>query len=364
MKIERIESYRRDDHLLAVHVTTDDGVVGVGQASVFRAGITQRVLHDMVAPMFLGRDPWDLEAIVHATVREHYKFEGSFVTRALCGVDTAIWDILGKTAGVPVYRLLGGRLRDEIPVYASSIRRDISPEDESERLGTLISELGFTGVKIRIGREMGMSTDQWPGRTETLIRTVRETLGEDVIIHADANGGYDTADAIRIGRLLEEYNYGHFEEPTPYTETDSMAAIADALDIPVAAGEHDTSLDQIGRSIRRGAVAIIQPDIGYLGGVSRARKVAGMAEAQRIPCTPPCSSQSMIQVFTLHLAASAPAAYQLQEWSIESQRLFEGMYAPMPVVRNGVVQVGTAPGWGVELEKTFMERADREVSTA
>src|SRR5690606_39833302 len=84
MKIERIESYRRDDHLLAVHVTTDDGVVGVGQASVFRAGITQRVLHDMVAPMFLGRDPWDLEAIVHATVREHYKFEGSFVTRALC----------------------------------------------------------------------------------------------------------------------------------------------------------------------------------------------------------------------------------------------------------------------------------------
>lgn len=362
MKIESIETLLLGE-VAAVRIRTDDGAEGIGQTAPYRPGITVKVLHEMVAPLFLGQDPWDGEALVAKTLRAHYKFPTTFLQRALCGVDTAIWDLLGKAAGQPVHKLLGGAYRTAVPVYASSMRRDISPEAEGERLQRLVAEQGFRAVKIRVGAPLGRDEDVVPGRTERIIPHLRSVLGDDLDISADANGGFTVARAIQVGRLLEDQGYFHFEEPCPYDDTTHTAQVAAALDIPVAGGEQDNSLGQFRRMIDDGVVDIVQPDIGYVGGVGRARQVAVLADIAGVPCTLHCANNSMLRVFTLHLAAAMPACHQLQEWGVENRGWeLTPVYEPMLEVVDGQVAVPSAPGWGVELAASFVRDAERAVS--
>jgi L-alanine-DL-glutamate epimerase-like enolase superfamily enzyme len=359
MKITSIETFRRDANLAIVRVRTDDGAEGIGQTSPYLADHSTQLLHSMIAPWFIGKNPWDIEALVDDFVREHYKFYGTIFFRALCGIDTAIWDLLGQVTGQPVYRLLGGKVRERIPVYGSSMSRTISPEAEADRMVKLAETDGFGCFKIRIGEVMGQDLDAWPGRTEEIIRVVRDRVGPDIRLHADANGGFSVGRAIRVGRMLEEHDYSHFEEPCPFPELENTARVAAALDIAVAGGEQDNSLEHFHRMISMGAVDIVQPDIGYIGGVSRAKKVASMAEAAGIPCTPHCANQSMLQVFTLHLAAAAPSVYQFQEWSIEETQWTRGVFEPGLQVIEGAVALSDRPGWGVTIDPHFLSSASR-----
>jgi L-alanine-DL-glutamate epimerase-like enolase superfamily enzyme len=363
MKIERIETLLRGQ-LAIVRVTTDDGVVGIGQTAPYQAQISANVLHTMVAPLVLGRDPWDIEALVEECVRVHYKFPSSFLHRALAGVDTALWDVLGKATGQPVAKLIGGHARESVPMYASSMLRSTTPEEEAERLAGFVAEQGFRAVKIRVGEPMGRDTDATPGRTERIVPHVRDVLGDGVDILADANGGFSVGRAVRVGRMLEDQGYFHFEEPCPFPELEQTAQVAAALDIPVAGGEQDISLSQFQRMISGRVVDIVQPDIGYIGGISRARKVAVLAEAAGIPCTPHCANDSLLQVFTLHLAAAMPACTQYQEWSIERTPWTQGVYEPLLQVVDGAVPAPTAPGWGVTLDPAFEQAAEITVSAA
>lgn len=363
MKITAIDTLVRDQ-VAVVRVHTDDGVVGIGQTAPYQAGITAHVLHDMVAPMFLGRNPWDLEALVDDCLRTHYKFAGGFLPRAVAGVDTALWDVLGQVTSQPVARLIGGLARTSVPMYASSMVRHTSPETEAERLAEAVDRHGFGGVKLRVGDVMGRDTDASHKRTERLIPLARERLGEGVDIRADANGGYTPSHAVRVGRMLEDYGYFHFEEPCPYDELENTAAVTAALDIPVAGGEQDSSLSRIHAMTSSRAIDIVQPDIGYIGGLSRANKVARLAETLGIPCTPHCANASLLQVFTLHLAAANPSCFQLQEWSIEETPWTEGIYGPVLEVVDGAVSVPTTPGWGVELDPDFVRAATLRTTKA
>ena len=364
MRIQSIETLRLGE-VAAVRIRTDDGAEGIGQTSPFGAEITVHVLHTMVAPFFLGKDPWDLEALVSTTLREQYKFPSTFVLRALTGIDTALWDLLGKVTGQPVHKLIGGAYRSSIPVYASSMSRSNSPEAEGERLQRLAAEQGFRAAKIRVGSPMGFDVDASAKRTERLIPHIRSVMGDDFDILADANSGFTAPRAIRVGRLLDEHGYFHFEEPCAFDDFDRTAEVAAALDIPVAGGEQDNSLKQFKRMIDERVVDIVQPDVGYIGGISRARQVAIMADIAGIPCTPHSSGNSMLRVFTAHLAASMPACRQYQEWGIE-QSGWERVpiYEPMLEVVDGEVAVPTTPGWGVELVPSFVTRADRATSRA
>jgi L-alanine-DL-glutamate epimerase-like enolase superfamily enzyme len=362
VRITRIETLVRGP-LAVVRVGTDDGVVGIGQTAPYEAATSAHVLHTMVAPLFLGCDPWDVEALVDECVRRHYKFPSSFLHRALAGVDTALWDILGQVAGQPVAKLLGGHARTSVPMYASSMLRSITPEQEAERLAGFVAEQGFRAVKIRVGEAMGRDSDAAPGRTERIVPHVREVLGDGVDISADANGGFSAGRAIRVGRMLEDHGYFHFEEPCPFSELEQTAQVAAALDVPVSGGEQDISLPQFQRMITGRAVDIVQPDIGYIGGVSRARKVAVLAEAAGIPCTPHCANDSLLRVFTLHLAAAMPSCAQYQEWSIEHTPWTDGVYEPVLRVVDGSVPAPTAPGWGVTLDPAFVREAELTAST-
>jgi L-alanine-DL-glutamate epimerase-like enolase superfamily enzyme len=362
MRITRIESYS-NEHVAVVRVRADSGAEGIGQTAPFYPEITVDVLHKMVAPPFLGANPWDVNALTEACLLKNYKFTGTFLYRALCGVETALWDLMGQVTGQPVYRLLGGKVRDRIPVYASSMARDTTPEQEVRRVTETAGRYGFRSAKIKIGGRMGGSGEAIPGRSERLIPFMREALGDDFGLIADANGSYTAHEAIRSGRLLQYYNYSFFEEPCNFMDLDSTAQVSAALDIPVAGGEQDNSLYTFDRMIRQRIVGIVQPDIGYIGGVGRARRVAELAALAGIPCTPHCSNPSMLQVFTAHLVAAMPACYQPQEYRLDGQDHWaHRVYEPHLRIVDGMLHVPEAPGWGIRLLPEFIRQAASRVS--
>ena len=359
-KITSIETF--NGAVCIVRVRTDDGLEGIGQTAHSQAGITSKVLHELIARNYLGKDPFDVVALNDACVRAEYKFLGSFLMRALAGVDTALWDLMGKALDRPVYQLLGGKVRDRVPVYGSGMRRETTPAQELERMHKAIDAHGFKAIKVKIGVRNGRDGEAFVGgRSAEMIPLLRKELGDKIEISADGNGGYSPGQAIRIGRLLEEHNYFHFEEPTPFWEYENTREVTDALDIPVGAGEQEFSLENMRRLISDRMVDIIQPDVCYIGGITRARRVAEMADIAGIPCTPHSSSRSFTQIFTAHLATAMPACSQFQEWTIEDVSKMR-FYEPFPVAKDGFVELSDKPGWGIDLLPGVLEGSERQVS--
>jgi len=361
MRIESIETFTQGHGLCIVHVRTDDGAEGWGQTAPFNTDITAAVLHRQIAPVALGADPLDVEGLSDRCIDRCYKFPWSYACRALGGVDTALWDLRGRLEGKSVCELLGGRPRP-LPAYGSSMRRDIAPADEAERLRRLRDERGFTAFKVRVGKVCGHDADQWPGRTEELIPAVRRAVGDDVRLLVDGNSCYTPKHAIEVGRLLEQHGYVHFEEPCPYWELEWTAEVAASLDLDVAGGEQDNDLAQWRRMVRMDAVDIVQPDVCYVGGLTRALRVARIAEQAGKPCVPHSANLSMVTVFTLHLLAALPNAGPYVEFSIEPSAWVDGLYWPKLEVRDGAVAVPAGPGWGVEVDPTWLADAERQVS--
>jgi len=359
-KIKSIETFTSGS-LSLVRVRTDSGQEGYGQIAPFNADISATVLHRMVAPLALGKDPAALDAISDQCVEANYKFPWSFVCRALAGLDTALWDIHGKTAGKSVCELLGGKPRP-FPVYGSSMRRDIKPVDEAARLARLRDELGYRAFKIRIGKVCGHDEDQWPGRTEELVPTVRKAIGNDVALLADGNSCYTAAKAIEVGKILGQNAVCHFEEPCPYWELEWTAQVAAALYVPVAGGEQDNDLAQWRRMIAMHAVDVVQPDICYVGGLTRALRVADMAAKSNLPCVPHSANLSMVTVFTLHMQGAVKNAGPYVEFSIEPTSWTDNLFEPALKVANGKVPIPNGPGWGVTISKDWLAKAERQVT--
>jgi L-alanine-DL-glutamate epimerase-like enolase superfamily enzyme len=361
LKVRRIETFTRDTTVSVVRVTTDDGTEGIGQTAPFDADITATVLHRKIAPHVLGRDPAEFEALAEECVERNYKYPWSFVCRALAGVDTALWDLLGKKHGRGVCELLGGRPRP-VGVYGSSMRRDITPADEARRLAMLRDERGFAAFKVRVGKVTGHDQDQWPGRTEELIPAVRRAVGDKVRLQADANSCYSPKKAIEVGRRLEANGYYFFEEPCPYWELEWTAEVAAALDMKVAGGEQDNDLAQWRRMFRLRAVDVAQPDVCYVGGLTRALQVARSAAGAGLLCVPHSANLSLVTVFTLHLMAAIPNAGDHVEYSIEETPWTCGLFSPALAVHDGRVAVPSGPGWGVTVPPEWLEKSARQVS--
>ncbi|MDH3919747.1 MAG: mandelate racemase/muconate lactonizing enzyme family protein, partial [Rhodospirillales bacterium] len=240
MKIRSIETFS-NEFVGMVRVSTGDGAEGWGQVSPYNADITALVLHRQIAPHALGREALDIDALVDAIPEKEHKFPGSYLRRALAGLDTALWDLRGKREGKSVCELLGGRPRP-FPVYASSMRRDITPEDEAERFVRLRDAQGYGAFKFRVGRECGHDQDEWPGRSEAIVPAVRKALGNDVSLLVDANSCYTPMKAIEVGRMLQDNGVRHFEEPCPYWELEWTREVTEALDLDVTGGEQDCDL--------------------------------------------------------------------------------------------------------------------------
>jgi L-alanine-DL-glutamate epimerase-like enolase superfamily enzyme len=356
LTIVRVESWTQGQYGF-VRVTTNDGHEGWGQLSSYEPDITATVLHRQVARHVVGSDPAGIDALVDRCIDANMKFPWSYVCRALSGVDTAIWDLYGKLKGKPVCALLGGKT-SSFPVYASSMRRDISPEEEAARMARLRDEQGFNAFKVRLGTPTGHNGDASPGRTEKLIPTVRKALGGDATLLGDGNSCFTPPRAIEVGRRMEDHGYFWFEEPCPYWELEWTAEVAAALKMNVAGGEQDADLAQWRRMVRLNAVDILQPDLCYVGGITRAWRVAKLGERAGKKVVPHSSHLSLITLFSLHFMAAVPNAGPFVEFSIEEDANFgEGLYSPALRVVGGKVKVPDGPGWGVTINPAWLEKA-------
>jgi L-alanine-DL-glutamate epimerase-like enolase superfamily enzyme len=171
-------------------------------------------VHRQVAPYALGQSAIDIDYLVDLIPEKEHKFPGSYLKRALGGLDTALWDLRGRIEGKPVCELIGGT-PGTIRAYGSSMKRDITPKDEAARLSRLRDEFGFDAFKFRIGAEVGRGQDEWPGRTEKIVPTMRKAMDDSVALLVDANSCYSPAQAIEIGKMLIDNGISHFEEPLP-----------------------------------------------------------------------------------------------------------------------------------------------------
>ncbi len=221
--------------------------------------------------------------------------------------------------------LIGGT-PGPLRAYASSMKRDITPAEEAERFLRLRDAHGFDAFKFRIGAECGHDVDEWPGRSEAIIPTIRKALGAGAALLVDANSGFSPPRAIEVGRMLEDNGIEHFEEPCPYWELEQTKEVADALDVAVSGGEQDCDLTVWRRMIDMRAVDIIQPDVCYLGGMVRTLEVAQMGAAAGLPCTPHCANLSMVTLFTMHLLGAIPNAGKYLELSIEEADYYPWQY--------------------------------------
>ena len=364
MKLQRIESFT-NEFVGFVRITMEDGSQGWGQVSTYHSDITAQVLHRQVAPWVLGRDTADLDDLLDIVTEREHKFPGSYLRRAMAGLDTAIWDMRGKQLGKPVAELLGGSA-GAIRAYASSMKRDITPADEAARLKRLRDEKGFDAFKVRAGAEVGRNRDEWPGRTEEIIPTMRREMGDDVALLIDANSCYSPDRAIEVGHMLQDHGFCHFEEPCPYWELEQTRQVTDALDIDVTGGEQDCELPTWRRMIDMRAVDIVQPDILYLGGISRTLRVCNMAAKAGLPVTPHCANLSLVTLFTMHLLRAIPNAGKYLEFSIEGPDYYpwqEGLFVNDPyVIKDGHARVSDAPGWGVDICPEWLARSSYVVS--
>ncbi|MGC2462862.1 MAG: mandelate racemase/muconate lactonizing enzyme family protein [Steroidobacteraceae bacterium] len=364
MKIHKLETFG-NEFVCFVRLTTDTGDVGWGQTSAYNADITATIFHRQVAPWALGTDAADIEALVRRIEEREHKYPGSYRCRALAGLDTAMWDLRGRLEGKPVVELLGGRPR-RLRAYASSMKRDITPEAEARRLVRLRDTKGFDAFKWRVAAECGRDVDEWPGRTEAIVPTVSRALGDGIAKLVDANSGYSPRRAIEVGRLLESEGVVHFEEPCPYWELEQTKSVTEALDLDVTGGEQDWDLATWRRMIDTRTVDVVQPDVMYMGGLSRTLTVAAMAASAGLPCTPHSANLSLVTICTMHLLGAIPNPGKYLEFSIEGPDYYpwqEGLFLGDPfAIRDGHVTIPCAPGWGVEIDPDWLGGATYQVS--
>lgn len=366
MKIRKLETFT-NEFVGFVRLTAEDGSTGWGQLSTYNADITAAVFHRQIAPWALGRGIMDIEDMVGDIARREHKFNCSYLYRAMSGLDTALWDLRGRLEDKPVVSLLGGepgRLR----AYASSMRRDITPEEEAIRFKRLRDAYGFDAFKFRVGSECGRDRDEWEGRTEAIVPAIRKALGADVALMVDANSCYSPARAVEVGRMLEHNGVEHFEEPCPYWEMEQTREVTTSLSLDVTGGEQDFDMQHWKRMIGMRAVDIIQPDILYLGGMARTLEVARMGAAAGLPCTPHSANLALVTLFTMHLLRAIPNAGKYLEFSIEGPDYYpwqEGLFVENPyAVSDGLVTVTDRPGWGVEIDPDWLARSSYQQSEA
>ncbi|MGI9311790.1 MAG: mandelate racemase/muconate lactonizing enzyme family protein [bacterium] len=362
MNIASIETFH-DQFVGLVKVTTERGDSGWGQVAPYNADITCQVLHRQVAPHALGEDALGIKALTTRIPEREHKFPGSYLRRALAGLDTALWDLRGKLEGKPVCALIGGA-PGPLRAYASSMKRDITGAQEAQRLARLRDRFGFDAFKFRIGAECGHDRDQWPGRSEDIVARMREAMDDSVALLADANSGYSPAKAIEVGYLLADHGVCHFEEPCPYWELEQTAAVTAALahlPLDVTGGEQDCELPTWRRMIEQRAVNIVQPDLCYVGGLTRALEVARMAAEHGLRCTPHSANLSLVTLFTMHFLRAIPNAGEYLELSIEGADYYpwqQGLFREDPyAVADGCVTVTDQPGWGVEISPAWLSAA-------
>ncbi len=342
---------------MIVEIETDTGLIGWGEC-YGPARMTAAVVQS-VTPWLIGEDPLRTDYLwqmIYARLRDHG--QKGVVIEGLSGIDIALWDIKGRHFGVPAHRLLGGPLRTEVQAYATGLYRRKSGDPLrylAEEAASYVAE-GFRAVKLKVG--FGVEEDA------TATRAVREAIGPGVALMVDANHAYDAVAAIRLGRMIEPYDIGWFEEPVPPEDLAGYRAVKAALSIPVAGGECEYTRFGFREVLTSQAIDILQPDTCAAGGLTECKKIADMAEAFGVRYNPHVWGTGIAIAASLQLLAVLPTHTPLSLAPLDPMLEFDRTEHPIrqavlvkPIEHSGgIVRVPDGPGLGIEIDRDALAR--------
>ncbi len=336
---------------LICEVFTDNGLVGVGNAALSPL-VTKQVIDLYLAPLLIGADPWDIEFLWQHMYRKTMAFGRKGIGMvAISAVDIALWDILGKSAKQPVYRLLGGRTKPRIPVYASRLYS--TPLDELAAESAKYVTEGYTAMKLRFGWG---PTDGAAGmhKNVDLVRTVRETVGDGIDIMADAYMGWNLDYAKRMLPLLEPFNLRWLEEAVIPDDIHGYAELRRRTSIPIAGGEHEFTIYGFRELLEARAVDYIQFDTNRVGGLTQARKIAALAEAHSIPVIPHAGQMHNYHIVMASL--NSPMAEFFPPVDVEvGNELFWYIFKGEPMPTDGFIDLDeNTPGLGLSVDEAAL----------
>jgi L-alanine-DL-glutamate epimerase-like enolase superfamily enzyme len=362
--IETIELLRDRNNFLC-RVRSGDGAEGVSIGHPYQSRHSWPVMRSFING-FMGKDARDLDELITWASEPGEKNCGVPRCVQIATLEFAILDMLGNIAGKPVGQLIGEIHNPRIAVYQGSryteLRRMV-PEESLELVKQDLLESKAKAIKIRggVGNQMGTDADNAPGRTEKLIRMTRETFGDEMVLMLDGNGSYAPEEAIRIGKILEEYDYFFYEEPIPWDWYEEQKQVADVLDIRMAGGEEEFRMRAFRWLIANDAFDIIQPDQFYFGGMIRSMKVARMAAACGKTIIPHMTTGGLGYLYMLHFVSACQNAGPYHEFKLFATTDANGNMMPVEsktepfTSEDGVIKVPTGPGLGLNIDPEYIK---------
>ncbi len=355
--IETLELLRFEDNFLC-RVRSTDGAVGISVGNNDQLKSLYPIFTYRLKPFLIGKDAREWENLLEEVYvySSNYKLQNLALWVPLATIEFAVFDMLGRIAGRSIGELIGEIRNSEIEVYQANGDRGISAEETIERIKKQLDESKAKAIKFKVGGRMSNNIEFPSGRTEKLIPLVRKTFGENMTIYADSNGSYTVDEAIRIGKILEEYKIDFYEEPVPFDWYEETKQVKMGLKIPIAGGEQEPSMHNFRWLIANRALDIVQPDIFYFGGMIRSIKVARMAEVFGMQCTPHISGSGLGYLYMMHFVSIIPNPGPFHE--------FKGFNKEIPLKCEtsdldsigGSVTVPTGPGSGIEIDPDFIAK--------
>jgi len=350
-------------------VRSKDGAEGISISNAAQMASLYPIFMDRIAPFFLGTDARDLERSEELSMvfQSNYKATGMAMFVPLATLEFAILDMFGKMASKPIGLLISDKIfNQQINVYQANGERYITPEETIAHLQRDVAISHAKAIKFKLGGRMSHAETP-PDRSARLIPMVRKTFGDEMVISADSNGSYGVEEAIRIGKIMQEYNYAFYEEPVPFDDYDGIERVANALDIPIALGEQEPAVTNFRHVLANNSVGIVQQDMFYFGGMVRCVKVARMAAAVGKQCIPHISSTGLGYLYMMHFVSSIPNSGPHHEFKEFNNDLpYTCATSTLRSDDNGTIKVPTGPGVGVEIDPDYIKKHEvmRVVKTA
>ena len=334
---------------LFIKVHTDEGITGLGEATLESHDNSVLGALKDIECLVLGEDPTKIEYLTQKMVKQLFWKGGVIKGSAISGVELALWDILGKSLNMPVYKLIGGACRTRIRAYVNGWRGgSLDPAVVRDKAQTAMAA-GYNAFKFSLALPVWQVNDPENLKKIRLVsETIRETVGSDALIMYDGHGRYDADMAIKIGRIFEELDFFFFEEPCQPEDEEGLAKVASRLDIPVATGERLSFLPEFKRLLTGKCASIIQPDIGHSCGFGTALKASHLAEAFNAFVAPHGPMSPVVTTVSMHLDAVIPN-FLIQERLFLNDWRNNVITEPI-VVKDGYIELNDKPGWGIELD--------------
>ncbi|MGA2738662.1 MAG: mandelate racemase/muconate lactonizing enzyme family protein [Bryobacteraceae bacterium] len=347
------------DWTTLVEVRTNQGLTGLGQTT-FRATpkVLYSILENVLKPIVIGHSPFEYERLWSEMFLNNLKYgTNGALLLAISAIDFALWDLMGKAVNLPVYRLLGGKFRDKVEVYASRSERrtDDNPKAIAQRLVEDVLPAGFHALKAHthVTSPRGYDADMDADHTVEEIAEIRRLTGPDIKIMVDVNNAYTPQQAIKVGRKLQELDAFWLEEPVELLDLQGLARVADAIDVRIAAGEQQFNRWEFYRLIVEGHVDIIQPNASICGGITEIRKIAAVASLFETAIASHNTLNGIPTTAALHFWVSTQNVRYPQEYDFNATRPDFGLrIVKHPVVaKDGYPTPPEGPGLGVELDE-------------